>query len=298
MGIRKHMSTAVVVVLATSLWIGSAWAAFEDIEVSPRSRGMGTAYVATDLDAWAAYHNPASLAWADEIRAAAAYVRPFGFDFSSQSTAAAVTGIGRFGGIAMAVRHFGVEFGGEDLTRENTFTLAHGFKLLEDVQSTVSFGWALNVYNLSFGSTVGGIDPGSATVVGLDVAAQAVVQERTRIGFYATNVNNPRIGDVDKEELIRRVGVGAAYTPYRGVTTMFDISDQQGDPVQFRGGAEFAIDEYFLLRGGLHTNPDVFTFGAGFRWRGLNIDYGFSSSGGVLENTHQFGIEYVFPKDQ
>ena len=290
------MRNTLGVLLLVMVTAGPAGAAFEDIEISPRNRALGMANVAMELDAWAVYHNPAALAWAAEPRAAAAYVKPFGYGFSSQSAVAANLSIGKFGGLGAAFRHFGVDHEGENLTQETTVSLSHGLKLLEDIQSTVAVGWALNLYSLDYGTSVGGVDPGSATGVGLDIGAQAVIQERTRVGFQALNVNNPRIGDFDKEELIRRVVAGVSYAPYRGVTTLLDISFTQGEQAQYRGGTEFEIAEYFLLRGGIRTAPTILTFGAGFRWRGLNLDYGFSSGGGVLAATHQFGIEYVFPE--
>ena len=101
--------------LVTLLGIGvgtaaNAWAAFEDIEVSPRARAMGGAWTAVRDDAYAVFHNPASLAWSGRIQAGASTVRPFGYDFSSQSTAAAALALpGRWGGLGAGVRAFGVE---------------------------------------------------------------------------------------------------------------------------------------------------------------------------------------------
>ena len=278
------------------LWAGAARGAFEDVEVSPRNRAMGKAYVGMELDAWSPYHNPAAMAWAGHALVAASYVRPFGYDFSSQSVVSGVVGIGKWGGAGFGIRRFGTDFRGEDLNSETTFTLAHGFRLFEDAQSAVALGWALHLYSLDFGTSVTGIDPGSGTTVGLDLSAQAVVADRTRLGAYALNVNGAAIGDKDREELIRRVGVGVSYAPYRGVVTLLDISHEQGEEVQFRGGAEFEVVDFLLLRGGIHSFPSVVTVGAGFRWRGLSVDYGLSTGGGVLPETHQFGIQYLFPK--
>ena len=43
----------------------------------------------------------------------------------------------------------------------------------------VALGWSLNIYSLDFGTSVTGIDPGSATAVGVDVSGQVVLHERT-----------------------------------------------------------------------------------------------------------------------
>ncbi len=278
--------------------VGSAvpvQAAFEDIEVSPRTRGMGMASVGLAPDAYSPFHNAAALAWVTDTEGAASYLRPFGYDFHSQSVISGVGDIGKWGGVGVGLRHYGVDYRGEDLSSETTVSFAHGFRLLEDIQSTVSVGWALNVYSLDFGTSVSGIDPGSATAVGVDLSGQVVLHERTRVGFYALNVNNPSIGNVDEEELIRRVGAGVSYSPYRGVTTLLDISNELGEQVQFRGGTEFEVTDFLWLRGGLRTQPNIFTAGVGIRQYGISVDYGFSTGGGTLDATHQFGISYILP---
>ncbi len=293
---RTIMKGLTLGLLALSLLVGAgpARAAFEDVEVSPRTRAMGGAAVAMAPDAYSVYHNAAALSWITDSQVAGSYVRPFGYDYSSQSVISGAASIGRWGGVGVAWRRFGVDYKGEDLTTENTVSLAHGFRLLKDLQSEVSVGWGVNFYSLSYGAAET-IDPGSANTVGVDVSAQAVVHERTRVGFYALNINNPSIGDVDHEDLIRRVGAGVSYAPYTGVTTLLDISNELGEAVQFRGGTEFQVADFLWLRAGLRTEPNIFTAGVGISRYGLSVDYGFSTGGGTLDPTHQFGVSYILP---
>ena len=272
-----------------------ARAAFDDVEVSPRARALGGANAASLADEFAPFHNPASLAWFDAVVGAASYVRPYVFDFVSQSVAVAGFGLPRrLGGLAVGVRRFGVSWQGESLTGETTVSLAHGVHLMRDRQSEVAVGWALNVYSLDYGRSVTGIDPGSATGVGVNFGATAMVRDRTRVGFQALNLNNPAIGDRDQEQLHRSVAVGVSYAPYPGVETVLDIAHELGRPVQYRGGTEFAVGERVWLRAGIRTEPNTFTAGIGLRQSGFGFDYGFSS-GGVLGETHQFGLRYRFP---
>jgi hypothetical protein len=278
-----------------------AFAAFEDVEVSPRARALGGAFSALPADAYAPFHNAAALAWTGEPNGAASFVKPFGYDFSQQIVASGTMSAGKLGGLGIGVRHFGVEYRDENLTGETTISLAHGFQLLKDMQSTLAAGWTINLYHLDYGMSVdadpaqsgSGIDPGSATAFGVDFSAQATIYNRTRVGFYALNMNNPTIGKTDKEDLIRRVGAGVAYMPYKGVTTALDISSTLGDPLQFRGGTEFDVNEYLCLRAGIRSEPSIFTAGVGISQYGITVDYGFSTGGGTLEATHQFGVSYV-----
>jgi len=276
-------------------WPGISGAAFEDIEVSPRTRAMGTTFIAFAPDAYAPFHNPASLAWTLEPEVAASYVQPFGVDFSKQTAATGVLETGKVGGIGVGFRYFGTDYGGQDLTSETTITFAQGFRLLDDDQSTVAIGYALSYYALSYGTSVTGIDPGDDGVFGVNLGAEAVLYQRTKVGVYAQNVNNPSIGDLDKEELIRRVGVGISYQPYPGVLTMLDISNELNDPVQFRGGTEFEVASFLQLRAGLRTQPNIFTAGFGFLLKGVRVDYAFSTGGGTLSSSNQIGIGYAFP---
>jgi hypothetical protein len=281
-----------------------AYGAFAEIEVSPRAVALGASTSAIRMDEYAAFHNPATLAWVTRPGGAGSFVRPFGYDFSSQSAIAGSTALPKgLGGVAIGIRHFGVDYLGTSLTSENTFSLAHGFQLLRDNQSELAVGWALSVYSLSYGlsteiqqgSGTVRIDPGTATTLGFNVGAVAVVRDRTRIGFQAVNLNNPRIGNVDHEDLPCRVSVGVSYMAYAGVETVFDIANELGAPIQYRGGAEFEVGKVLLLRVGVHSEPSVLTAGFGIRHAGLSIDYGMATGGGVLPETHHIGIGYTLP---
>lgn len=294
---KKHLRRLLAIVALAATWMLPAThvqAAFEDIEVSPRERALGCAWAAAPADVYAAFHNPAALAWLEGYGGAASWVRPFGYDFSSQS---ALTGVaelpGPWGGVGVGLRRFGVDYMGESLTSETTLSLAHGFRLMNDWHSGLSVGWSASLYALDFGRSVTGLDPGSATSVGFSVGAQAVVRQRTYVGFHALNINNPTIGDLDREDLRRRVVVGVSYLPYPGVRTNLDLANELGERAQFRGGAEFEVTEFAWLRAGLRTEPNQFTGGIGLRASGFVLDYGYST-GGVLADTHQFGMTFTF----
>lgn len=288
----RYRVLAILLVGLLALLPPPARAAFEDIEVSPRLRALGESGAAAGRDVYAAMHNPASLAWSDDLAGAASYVEPFSLPFSSQSAIAGSLPLpGALGGVGFGVRTFGVRFMGEDLQDETTLSLAHGFRLMHDAQSELAFGWRVSFYSLSFGPSVTGIDPGRGTSLGLGLGALAVVRERTRVGFSVENVNNPSIGDRDHQDLNRRVTGGLAYSPYAGVTTLLDMSAELGSDVEYGGGIEFEVSRNLWLRAGLCTVPNVFTVGFGLQVRGLHLDYGFSSGGGVLDDTHHVGLE-------
>lgn len=269
-----------------------ARAAFEDIEVSPRSRALGEAGAAAAFDTYAALHNPAALAWSADVAGAGSYLEPFSLPFTSQSTVAAALPLpGSAGGVGLAVRTFGVSWQGADLQDETTLSIAHGFRLLHDATSELAVGWSVSFYSLSFGTSVTGLDPGRASTIGVGLGALAVVRERTRVGFAIENANNPSIGDRDHQDLNHRVRAGVAYSPYAGVTTLVAMNADLGSEFEYRGGVEFEVTNFLWLRAGVRTEPNTFTAGLGVQVRGIHLDYGFSSGGGVLDDSHHVGIE-------
>jgi len=293
--------TIFLFVLVFGFAAAPAAASFENIAVSPRARAMGEGAVAVADDAYAPYFNPAGLADLADPAAAASYVRPFGLSFTEYAYLGGVVpaGAGR-GAFGVGLRRLAVEYEGVDLSGETTVTLAHGRTLYEDMHATMRVGLAANLYHLEFGPTVGtdgegtdGFDPGSATVFGLDAGLLVTVRERTRLGVAVKNLNNPQIG-LDQEEIGQRVHGGLAYAPYEGVWTTFEFENRLGQEVIYHGGVEVAMDRGLVLRAGVLTNPDKLTAGFGYRWRGLQVDYGFSGGGGTLDGSHQFGIGWAW----
>lgn len=285
--IRK---ATILLILAGLALAAPAGAYFDATPVSARSRGMGEATTAVPDAAFAAFHNAAWLADVDQGEMAVSYVRPFGFSFNDFYTAGAAFPLaGRFGNLGVGVSHFKVAGGDTTLLQETMVSLAHGFELFSDYHSRICLGWALNLYSVKAGQSVSGVDPGSDTSVGLDLGLTMLLHKRTRAGFQVRNLNNPTIG-IDGEELPQSVVAGLAYEPYDGVITTFELDNQLGYQTQYHGGLEMTVTEGFALRAGVVTDPNRLTGGFGYHAGRVGVDYGFSTGGGTLDSTHQFGL--------
>ncbi|NIV06644.1 MAG: hypothetical protein GWN61_10810, partial [candidate division Zixibacteria bacterium] len=234
---------------------------FDDRFPSARTFGMGGSGVAMNTDVWAAYYNPAALSRSNQIQIGTAYLRLFNLSFLKNYFGAGIYPLpGNYGSLSLNFQYFGVDYEGENLTGESTFALSHGFYLLDDVHSSLAFGYSLKAYHLTYGTTVEGRDLGSATTLGLDVGLQASLYSRTYVGVYFLNINAPTVGVNDKEDLPQRIVAGIAYQPYSGVTTSLDFNRLLGeDEVELWGGAEFRVFEYIFLRFGGSTNPNRFS---------------------------------------
>ena len=289
----KRITILVLAVLTLGLAAGTALAAFDNLDTSPRARAMGDAGVATADDAFAPYFNPAGMAAQTMYSLGNSYVKPHQLDFTDQLYFGGVIPAGRYGGVGFGLRRFATTFEGVDLHTESTFTLAHGIRLYEDLHTTIDFGSALNFYRLEFGETVTGIDPGDAMTTGADVGFLVSLHRRTRIGVMVKNINNPQIG-LDNEELVQRLHGGLAYEPYDGVTTVFEIESRLGLDPMYHGGVEFSVLENLYLRTGIMTNPNKLSAGFGYSFEGFGVNYAYSTGGGVLKPSHQFGMTFAW----
>jgi hypothetical protein len=268
---------------------------FEELSISPRARAMGGATVAVSGDAWSFNHNPAMLGLLNQATIGTSTLRPNGTSFNRLSAVGAVSPLpGRRGGVAFGVRHFGVEYKGSQLLAEDTVSFAHGFTLFEDSHASAHLGWGMNLYGANFGDDLNGESLGQAWTWGLDVGVIATLHERTKAGFFTRNLNNPTIG-VDNEQLKQLVAIGMSYEPIDGIITAFDIRSQIGEEFRFHGGTEWGITEQFLLRAGIESDPNKLTGGFSVKLPTLfSLDYAFSTGGGVLDSSHQFGLAIRF----
>lgn len=292
------MKCKLIVIMALVTIVGlasTAQAAFENLMVSPRARAMGDASVADPSAAFAATLNPAGLAMLDQGgEVSASYVQPYGLDFHKLMYLGAAFRLpGDRGTVGVGYRQYGVDYQDVSLQDESTLTLAYGKTLFEDVHSSIKLGVGLNVYSLEFGQTVSGIDPGSDVTTGLDVGLHATLHGRTRVGVLVHNLDSPEIGR-DQEELPRRLHGGIAYEPYDGVVTVFELENTHGEDPQWRGGLELTVLSGLVLRTGIMSEPSKLTGGFGYTFSGASLNYGFSTGGGVLDSSHQFGLSWAW----
>jgi hypothetical protein len=281
--------------LVLGLAAGPASAAFDNVDTSPRARAMGDSGVATATDAFAPYFNPAGMAGLQGNTLGNSYVQPYSLDFMDQVYFGGVFSLNeKFGSLGFGLRRWATTYEDVDLHKETTYTLAHGIRLYEDTHTTIDVGSAVNLYRLEFGENISGdFLADDAGTVGFDASMLVTLHRRTRLGVMVKNINNPQIG-IDNEELTQRLHVGLAYEPYADVTTVFEIESALGLDPQYHGGVEFRILETLALRTGIITNPGKLTAGFGYEFEGATVNYGFSTGGGILQPSHQFGLTFAW----
>ncbi|MGQ0722537.1 MAG: hypothetical protein ACT4PE_13345 [Candidatus Eiseniibacteriota bacterium] len=285
---------ALLVVAGVALSGTPARAIFEDLEPSPRARALGGSYAGLSQDAQGVNYNPAGLVDAAEHELYMSLFYPHDLEFLRVNAISVVIPAGSWGTVGVGYSDFRAENDGTTLSIERTVTVSHGFRLMEDISSGLSFGYALHLYNLDYPTpSVGGFDLGSETTIGLDLGFVARLRERTTAGVFFTNVNNPEMGDPVATDLPQRVSGGVAYRPYEGVITAFEMEKELGEDIQFRGGVEFRVAEPLALRFGASSEPNVFDVGAGLSYGKADVDFTYAHHP-VLNHTLHYGVGIAF----
>jgi len=298
----KRINSLIILLLATTL---NAQVFTDFPEVSAPVSGSGASSIATVQDVWASFVNPAGLSRVESIQVVTSFFRPYGMSFFSNQTAGlAVPFGGKFGTVALTYSGTSTEYSGEKLSSENAFRLSHAFFVQRDINSSLAFGYSLNLYYLDYGKSAGssgdgsdGVNLGSGVGFGVDVGIQASLHERTWLALMAKNVNSPEMGSsLSSSNLPRSISVGFGYEPYEGMTTGFVIEQPFGNhPTQYRGGIDYHIADWLILRTGVNTAPNRIALGFGIRKFGIGVDYAFVSHP-ILPETHQFSLCYDFKK--
>lgn len=267
---------------------GASAYVFDSIDVSSKARGMGGAWAAGGDDATAVAYNPALLMEVERLSVAVSYLQPNQQAFESLAYAAFSFQSWRKQRMAVAVRHFGVEYMGSDLESETTLTFSHAFPVLKDIHSRLYIGYCLNAYMLEFGATQT-LDLGSETTFGLDVGVLGVLRERTRLGLFLRNVNEPSVGKYRSEPIPQWITAAVSYQPYYGVVTELDVRTMRGESVEILMGMQFAVTEMLDLRVGFQTEPNTLAGGFTLKIRSFAVDYAYSSHS-ALPGTHHVAL--------
>lgn len=276
------------IIIITALFVGSMlFASFDDLDVSPRARSMGGAFYSHSDDAYAIFYNPAGLRLAQN-NLKASYSRLFNNDFQVLNTIGMSMELPRkWGTVGIGLQSFDVEYMNVSLTSEKTYSLSHAFTILEDIHTSLFFGYSANLYHLSFEGM------GNQTAMGMNLGALAILHGRTYAGFTVKNINNPTMGEENSHELPQMLACGIAYIPYPGVTTALELRKPFADETQYHAGVEAQVVEMMTVRIGARNRPASITMGASFSLYNATVDYGFSSHA-VLGGTHHIGLGYGF----
>lgn len=278
---------------------GSAGALFLRVGFGARASAMGEAFTAVAEDASSIYWNPGAMAAVLGTNVTLAHNEYFASMRIEQASVTHETSWGTIGFMFTGLYM-------DEMDRYEDTPSANPLGTFGAYDVAVSAAYARYIVpNLSAGISVKPvyqrIDELSASGIAFDVGLYHVAKVRgLKLAAVAGNVGPPMKFDEEEFALPRYVKVGGSYEREiaaidgRILVTLDGVFPNDGD-VREHIGAEYSYRRVLAIRAGYKANYDVqsATFGAGFSWHEVTVDYAFLPSEELGDN-HRVGLGFSF----
>ena len=278
---------------------GSSGALFLRVGFGARASAMGEAYTAVAEDASSIYWNPGAMAAVLGTNVTLAHNEYFASMRLEQASVVHETTWGTIGFMFTGLYM-------DQMDRYENTPSANPLGTFQAYDVAVSAAYARYIVpNLAAGISVKPvyerIDELSASGIAFDIGLYHVAKIRgVKLAAVAGNVGPPMKFDEEEFALPRYVKVGGSYETEiaaldgRILVTLDGVFPNDGD-VHEHVGAEYSYRRILALRAGYKVNYDVqgATFGAGFRWHEIAVDYAFLPSDELGDN-HRIGLGFSF----
>lgn len=159
---------------------------------------------------------------------------------------------------------FGINRYGNTLYAENEIQLASAYRFFGDFALGAGISWyMLSVKNY-----------GNAATLGINLSGLYQLNESIRIGFLASNINEPKIGQL-KESLPMRYAAAFSYCPLPAVELNFDVIKDADFDFEYRFGFHYQLYDWLSLISGFRDSINHFSLGFGLRRQRFNVIYSF-----------------------
>jgi len=252
-------------------------AAHDNVPEGGRSAALANASVAL-TDFWSLQNNQAGLAF---------YNRPAGGIYFENRYMVKEMSM-KAGGVVMPVKAgvlgLNISYFGYPKYNESKFGLAYA----RSFGDMLAVGVQLDYLHTSIDENYG--KKGVAT---FEIGLLSKINKHLSIGAHIFNPIQAKLTDYDNERIPAIIRIGAAYSFDENILVTVEAEkDTRMDPV-LKCGLEYRIIEQIYVRGGISTNPGLYSFGFGLDFKKLRIDFS-SSVHEVLGYSPQISLIYNF----
>ena len=253
------------------------FAAHDNIPEGGRSAAMANASVAL-TDFWSLQNNQAGLAFYDQFAGAIYFENRYLVKEMSLKA----------GGLVMPAKAgvFGLNltYFGYPKYNESKIGLAYA----RSFGSVFAVGVQLDYLLTSISDNYG--KKGVAT---FEIGLLSKINEHLSLGAHIFNPIQAKLTDYNNERIPAIIRLGAAYSFDEKILLSVEAEkDTKADPI-LKCGIEYRIIKPVYVRGGISTNPGLYSFGFGLDYKKLKIDFS-SSVHNVLGYSPQISLIYTF----
>jgi hypothetical protein len=225
--------------------------------IGARQAGMGRSSVAL-TDFWNIQNNQAGISLIDKTSVGIYYENSFNVSELSTKSIAAM--------VPSKIGVFGVTF--------NHFGYAQYNEMKAGLVYARSFGQYFRIgLQLDYLQTTIGDNYGSAGNVTFEIGVQSDVSEKLTIGAWVFNPVQVKLSGNTSQKYPAIFRFGAAWDILENFIATAEVEkNSQFDPILFRGGLEYGLDEKFFFRAGFSTQQEIFSMGFGLKLKGFKFD--------------------------
>ncbi len=242
-----------------------------------RSSSMAGASVALS-DFWSLQNNQAGLAYYNHFAAGAYYENRFLTKELSLKSGGLVLPV-KSGVFGLKVSYFGYS-----AYNESKFGLAYARKLGEHIAVGVQLDYLLTAF---------GNDYGRKGVATFEIGILSKINDHLSLGAHIFNPITAKIAEYGDERIPAVIRIGAAYRFDDKLLATVEVEKEtEFDPIT-KFGLEYRIIQEIYVRGGIASNPGLYSFGFGVNLKNLKLDFS-SSVHQVLGFSPQISMTYRF----
>jgi hypothetical protein len=183
---------------------------------------------------------------------------------------------------------FGISYNGFGYSqfKQDKFGIAYGILLSENF----SVGVQLNYHSIRIGDIYGRADALTAAL-----GFQGKISKQITFAAHIHNLNRTKLADYNNERMPSVIKLGIQYSYSEKLNIQLEADKNSNEKLNFKGGVEYMPAQDFYLRFGVTSNPNLFSFGTGFKINTIKIDIS-SSYHPVLGFSPQVALHSSFGK--
>lgn len=213
-------------------------------------------------DFWSVFNNQAGLATNNYWAGGFAYDSYLGIDKNLSLKSAGLIIPTKSGTFGLNLNYYGYS-----AYNEQKIGLAYG----KSLGKMVTVGLQIDYLSVNIGN-----DYGNAGAVTFELGIIAQISDNWQIASHVFNPFMVKIGQINPETVPAIIKIATAYNIDQDILLLAEYEQQTDIRGVFKVGMEYRVIEQFFVRGGLSTNPDLFSFGIGLKMSNLNLDVGTS----------------------
>ena len=221
-----------------------------------RSAALGGSSI-TQQDVFSAQNNQAGLAFIRYVSVGAYFENRFLVKQLNHSSFLAA--------IPLKKGTFGITYNGFGYTqfKQDKFGIAYGILLSENF----SVGVQLNYHSIRIGDIYGRTNALTAAL-----GFQGKLSKQVTVAAHVLNPNRSKLADYNNERMPSAIKIGIQYAYSEKLNIQLEADKNSNAKLNFKGGVEYMPAQDFYLRFGVTSNPNLFSFGTGFKINSIKID--------------------------